>query len=301
MKTWITYPAAIILGFAANTLLGGWAPYEKLLLLSVPLLKEIALFILLPVVFVLFAGATASSRRHKETTLVFSLTIVWGLFTTLILSFAAMGATLILPFRALAGNTLQAGPPVVNQFFDFSNLKSFFLSDNAFGQFTVTSTSLVPVMILALLFGIAMRPDKEEIRPAYVVLNSFSEAMLRLARIFTTLGALFLLFISAAWFKSFDLEVLLANAFWYVISLGALMVGSVVIILPLIYRIFTLFRGGSALRVGFGAFPAMFASAITGNLFYGTTSMMALSNQNNGVRKRVTGISIPLFTIIGRG
>ncbi|MGI6466045.1 MAG: cation:dicarboxylate symporter family transporter [Sphaerochaetaceae bacterium] len=300
MKTWITYPSAILVGYAAHLLLGDWVYYDQLLQVAVPFVRELALFILFPVVFTLFAGATASARRHKETTVVFSLTVLWGLLTTLALSFGAMGLTMVFPqgFASFSGGSANS---IATNFFDFSNLKPLFLSENAFTQFTVSSISLIPVIVLAFLVGITLRPDKEEIRPAYVVLNSFSEAMVRLAKIFTVLGIFFLMLISAQWFDSLSLTSLLSNSYWYLLGLATLLVATLVVVLPIIYVIFTGFRGGSPWKVCFGAFGAMLASGFSGNLLYGTTTMMALSHQNNKVRKRANGISIPLFTILGRG
>lgn len=300
MKTWITYPVAIILGFSAQLLLGGSPYYEKLLDLSVPFVRDLVFFILFPVVFILFAAAVASTRRHKDTSAVFSLTIVWALFTTLILSFGAMFLTFLVP-QGLISFSGASGEGLITQFFDFKALRGLFLSDNAFTQFTVSSFSLLPILVVAFLVGIVMRPNKEEIRPAYVVLNSFSEVAIRLSRLFAILSALFLIVISASWFRNTNITALLKDSYWYVLALGAIALATIVVVLPLLYTIFTLFKGQSPYRIGFRAYPALFSSALAGNLLFGTTSLIALSNQNNKVRKRVAATSIPILTIIGRG
>lgn len=300
MKTWITYPAAIILGFSAHLLLGGWGPYHDVLGIAVPIANQLGLFVLFPVVFILFTSATASLRRYKDTAIVFSSTILWGLVTALLLSFLGMGLTFLLP-AGFASLPVDADAASQFAFFDLSTLRELFVTQNAFRQFTVSGTSLLPIMVIALLAGLALRPDREGIRPAYVVVNSFAESMLRLARIFTVIGAALLLFISASWFESIPLRELLPWASWYLLGLLIALIAALFILLPLLFAVMTLFKGGNPFRIVSGTFPAFLAAGFTGNILYGTTPLLALSQHNNGVRKRVAGISIPLLTILGRG
>jgi Na+/H+-dicarboxylate symporter len=155
--------------------------------------------------------------------------------------------------------------------------------------------------MLALVFGIALRPDKEAIRPAYVVVNSFAEAMMRLTRIATIMGAALLVILSANWFASIDTSGILMANLWYFIGLVIAVIASVLILLPLLFGLFTLFKGGNPYRILIGIFPAMLSVGFSGNILFGASPLIALSQRNNGVRKRVLGISIPLFTILGRG
>ena len=299
MKTRITYPAAIILGLSANLLLGGWQPYELFLGVAVPIVIQVGLYILFPVVFILFTAATASLRRYKDTLMVFSSTILWAFITTLALSFLGLLLSLVLP----GGLSLGAATGNVSgvTFFEFHSFSRMFVSENAFSQFTISSSSLLPVIMLALVFGIALRPDKEAIRPAYVVMNSFAEAMMRLTRIVTIVGAALLVILSADWFGSIDLSGIFMANLWYFIGLVVAVAASVLILLPLLFGLFTLFKGGNPYRVLVGTFPAMLSAGLSGNILFGATPLIALSQRNNGVRKRVLGISIPLFTILGRG
>ena len=297
MKTWITYPAAIIFGFAATLLLQDWQPYANFLNAVVPFAKQLGLFVLFPIVFTLFTAATASLRRYKDTIIIFSSALFWGLLTALLLSFVGMGLAIVLPFTI----NLQPGQGTVPNFFDFNSLSSLFLADNAFEQFTVASTTLLPVIVLAFIFGLAMRPDRESIRPAYVVLNSLAETMLRLARIFTVIGAALVLVISAHLFLQFPALAIFKGNLWFGLGLVAIVAVAVLVILPLLYGIATLFKGGNPYTVLFGTLGAMLASGFSGNILFGTTALIALTQQNCGARKRVTGISIPLLTILGRG
>lgn len=298
MKTWITYPAAIIFGFAATLLLQDWQPYLSFLDVVVPFAYQLGVFVLFPIVFTLFTAATASLRRYKDTIIVFSSAIFWGLITALLLSFLGIGLAVALPF------SLNLSPGTASAefaFFDFSSLSTMFIAENAFTQFTRTSSSLLPVLMVALVFGIALRPDREAIRPAYVVVNSFAEAMVRLARIFTTFGAALLLVISAKWFVEFPVLESMGENLWFGVGLSIAVVAAIFLLLPLIFGVATLFKGGNPYKILFGTMGAMLASGFSGNILFGTTPLIALTQHNCGARKRVSGISIPLLTILGRG
>lgn len=298
MKTWITYPAAILFGLAATLLLQDWLPYTEFLRIAVPIAKQLGLFVLFPIVFTLFTAATASLRRYKDTVIVYSSAIFWGLLTALLLSFLGMGLSILLPFGLHLPSTAASFDIT---FFDFSSLPRLFMAENAFEQLTRSSISLLPLIILALVFGIALRPDREAIRPAYVVVNSFAEMMMRLSRIATVMGAALILLISAQWFLEFPGITLLKGSFWFVIGLVITMIDAVFVVLPLVFGIATLFKGGNPYKILFGVLGALLASGFSGNLLFGTTPLIALSQHNCGVRKRVSGISIPLLTIMGRG
>lgn len=298
MKTWITYPAAIIFGLAATLLLKDWQPYTDFLNAIVPFAHQLGLFVLFPIVFTLFTAATASLRRYKDTIIVFSSAFFWGLITALLLSFLGMGLAIASPFVLdLPPSTSQ---PEVN-FFQFSTLSNFFITTNAFNQFTVTSISLLPILIVAMVFGISLRPDREAIRPAYVVVNSFAEAMMRLARIFSVIGAALLLVISAKWFMDFPGLLVSKGNILFGVALLTTVVIAIFLLLPLLFGVATLFKGGNPYKILFGTMGALLASGFSGSLLFGTTPLIALTQHNCGVRKRVSGISIPLLTILGRG
>jgi Na+/H+-dicarboxylate symporter len=299
MKTWIIYPAAVIFGLAATLLLQDWQLYARFLDVVVPAAIQIGLYVLFPVVFVLFTSAVASLRRYKETFLVFSSALFWGLVTAIVLSLSGMALAMFLPFEFVSpGSAPFSDYPL----YTFSSFFSLFIAENAFVQLTQSTTTLLPIMVLALVIGLALRPDREAIRPAYVVVNSFAEAMIRLARVATVIGAALMLLISAHWFLHMPTEMVLSSGN-LLFSLGLLIavVASIFLILPLLFGLFTLFKGGNPYSILLGALGAILATGFSGNMLFGTTPLLALTQQNCGVRKRVGGITTPLLTILGRG
>ncbi|MFA7018976.1 MAG: hypothetical protein WC239_08355, partial [Sphaerochaetaceae bacterium] len=120
-------------------------------------------------------------------------------------------------------------------------------------------------------------------------------------RIITIVGALFLLFISAEWFGTWKVTTLFKTNLSLFIGLALAVVAALGMLLPLLFGLFTRFKGGNPYRILFRTFPALLATGFSGSMLYGTTPLLALSQKNNGVRKRALGISVPLLTILGRG
>jgi Na+/H+-dicarboxylate symporter len=303
MKTWITYLAAVSMGYAANLLLGDLEIFKTIVGSVSPILLNLGMFLLFPLVFVLFSSGISSLRRQAETPLLFSSTILWSLVSTMVLSIFAAAVFFILPLGI--DNVSAMGSDVASlssiQAIQPSQLFSLLITKNAFFQFIMTDQVLLPLLFIAFLTGFALKPDMEIIRPAYVVMNSFSEAMLRLARVFTSIGALFLGFISSNWFLENNLEELFYVNLSLFALIGISLVAALLIIMPLLFALFTGFKGGNPYRVLFNSLGTYLAAFFTGNILFTTTSLFALNRQNNGVRKRIVGTAIPLYTIIGRG
>ncbi|MDC7244739.1 MAG: cation:dicarboxylase symporter family transporter [Sphaerochaetaceae bacterium] len=301
MKAWIIYIGATLFGFAASTLLGAWQPYISFIGFMVPIVKDLTLFFLFPLVFILFTAESASLRRHKDTSHLYLSTIFWSLATTLLLTLAAMGLAVALPkiIQFSFPVSTEALPAVERV--SFNQIRDLLFSDNAFTQFTRSTSSLLPILVVAAVAGYALKPDYEALRPAYVVTNSFAEVAMRLSRIITISLSIPVFFISAA----FTTETALIDAVYASMPLTLSFLGlsliAVIILLPLIYAVFTGFRKGNPYRLLFGALASLITSFLFMSTLESTISMIALGEHNNNVKKRISGTAFPLYTIIGKG
>ncbi len=300
MKTWILYVGAVLLGLASSLLLGSLASYQAVLQVLVPLMKEISLFILFPVVLILYTAGSASLLRHKNASILYLSTFLWALSTTLILTFLATLIVRVIPQSLILLPTAAAeGFHITKP--TFESIKSLAVSDNAFSQLILTPTHLLPVIVLAIIAGYSIKPNYEAIRPAYVVTNSFSEATLRLSKFVSLLYAFVIMVLSAQFFSMTEMTSLLAGA----LPLAGVYIGLTLLfvfgILPLLFSLYTGFRKGSPYQIIFRGFAALLSSFFFQSTLESTPTIIALSEQNNRTKKRVTGTAVPLYTIIGKG
>ncbi len=301
MKTWMLYIGAVLLGLASSLLLTTWDAYQPVLNLLVPLMKEISLFILFPVVLTLYSAGSASLLRHRNASLLYVSTLFWALSTTIILTFAASYAVYFIPegFIALPAATTSGGLQV--QIPTYESIKTLIVSDNAFSQLTVTSTHLIPMIVVSIIVGYSIKPNYEAIRPAYVVANSFAEAMLRLSKMTALLFSIPVFVLSAHFFSSTEVIQVMGDAVPLAGLYGIITLLTVFVLLPLIWGLYTGFRRGNPYRVIFRGFAALISSFFFQSTIESTMSLIALSQQNNRVKKRIAGTAIPLHSIVGKG
>lgn len=303
MKTWITYVAAVALGFSATLLLGEFELYGTIVGSLVPVLVDIGIFMLFPMVFVMFCAGISSLRRHARTAMMVGTTILWSIVTAVFLSAAAYAIYQLLPFGFENLNiiaSVSAIPDGVNQGATV-DIVSMFVGKNAFSQVILSNSHLLPIIILALLVGYALKPNIEVIRPAYVVMNSFSEAMFRLARFFAVLGALFIGLLAANYFNTVNFDELFFKNLRFFAVIGIATATGLFVLLPLLYGIVTGFTRGNPYRILFGTISALIAAFFTGNHLYSTMVLLPTTRRNNQVQKRIAGTALPLYTIIGKG
>ncbi len=301
MKTWILYVGAVLLGLASSLLLDSFAVYGPALELLVPLVREVSLFILFPVVLVLYTAGSASLLRHRNTPTLYFSTLFWALSTTLVLTFISTMVTRFLPssLLTLPSAVSAEGIDIVSP--TFESVKALAVSDNAFTQLSLRSTHLLPMIILALIAGYSIKPSYEAIRPAYVITNSFAEAMLRLSKICALLFAIPVMILSADFFSSHQLTSLLSAALPLLGVYLILTLLMLLLVLPLLYSLYTGFHQGSPYRILFRGFAGLISSFFFQSTLESTPTLIALSEQNNRTKKRIAGTAIPLYSILGKG
>ncbi|TAH58604.1 MAG: dicarboxylate/amino acid:cation symporter, partial [Sphaerochaeta sp.] len=259
-------------------------------------------FILIPLVFFSFSAGIASLRKDGKGCTFARTTVFWSVFSTLllVLSAAAVFRFLPLPFPASSSAGTDPGTFSSVGLQSFSTFLGHLTIVNPFYTLVKAEGFLLPVIIIAFFLGWFLKPNVEIIRPAYVVMNSFSETFFRLARAWAQCGAIFLFFISSHWLISVAKEgtVFVMLPFLMILGLGVLL--ALFVILPLLLAIFSLFSV-NPYRILYRMLAPALAGMFTGSIFFTTPATMSLARQNLSVQKRVSGTAIPIYTLIGRG
>lgn len=302
MKTWITYLAAAAMGLSATLLFGETVAFQQAMYIISTLLVQFGGLIFIPLVFFGFAAGTASLRKDGMGGPLVGTTILWSLITTAFL--AAIGAVVfkLLPSAFPATSTAGANASMMSGIGigSFSRIISGVFQQNPFYTLAVSDGFLLPVIFIAAIFGYAIKPNVEVIRPAYVVMNSFSEVMFRLAHIFTRIGYLFIAIFSASWFAMLWKDGTVFVAIPFMITFLTSVAVVILVILPLLYAFFTKFKRNPYRDLYRLLSPAL-AGLFSGNLLFAGPSLVASARHNLGAQKRVAGTAVPLYTLIGRG
>ncbi|MGE4453997.1 MAG: cation:dicarboxylase symporter family transporter [Sphaerochaeta sp.] len=302
MKTWISYLAATALALAATLLFGDSTVFQQLMYTITALLVQLGGFVLIPLVFFGFSSGIASLRKDGKGGVFTRTTILWSILSTLFLTITAAAVFRFFPtyFPATSSAGSSAASLSVLAPQSLSTLFEALLPINPFYTLASAESFLLPVIIIALVFGYFLKPNVEVIRPAYVTMNSLSETMFRLTRSFAILGHLFVFFAASYWFSHLQAEGTIFVAERFLLMLLSSTFAVLLIILPLLFALVTKFKV-NPYKVLYRMLAPASAALFTGSIFFSSPISIPLSRHNLGCQKRVSATAIPLYTLIGRG
>ena len=308
MKTWLTYLAAAAMGLAFElTFKDSYIFVSSMNFMAGAVLK-LGVFLVFPLAFFTMASGTASlSRRRGRTSFVCLSTVFWAILTSLLLSVAA---ALVFRLYPAAFPITSTTPKTADQYSGlYRSLSSSTasrlvaanpLTFNAFLNFIKSGDCLLPVILLALILGYAVRPTNEVIRPAYITLNSISEAMFRLAKLIARFLWFCIFFLAGAWFHALreDRSVFYSCRFIYMCLLTTLLI--LFAVLPLIYAIATGFKR-NPYRQLLRLISAAVASFFSVNYLFSQCTLYTDCRTNLGIHKNVVSTALPLHSILTKG
>ncbi len=292
MKTWLTYLAALLLAGATAFAF----PYSTGLLNAMNFLTSlfisVSIFLFIPISFITFTSGVASLRKDRALGKTVGSNILWSLVTSAVLALLAVLHVKI--FSSSIPVTSSAGGDYVSLYNEFVS------SYDITGIVTAMSTIYLPLLLSAVVFGLALTPSSDIIRPAYTVINSLSEAMYRIERAFSNFGALFVYVAGTAFFINLWQEktAFVSPSFFLDILISAMAV--IIVVLPLLYLIFTGFKKNPYQVIG-RTMSSLILAFISGNIYTAGLQNETIVRTNTGVQKRIVSVSTPLGILITRG
>ena len=267
-------------------------PLLKMMSAATSFLTGVAALLFLVVSFVTIASGTASLRKNRLGGRTVRITIFWAVVTTLILSLLgvilANGIPQIFPVSSSAGGNYT------------EVLSSFTSSIDALDAGSIIGKFFLPLVFAAFILGAALTPSSDVIRPAYTVMNSFSEAIYRIQRTAAYFGAFYVYVAGTAFFLNIWQEktAFVSPKPFVALALSVLLV--IMVVLPLLYAIFTVFRKNPYGVVGRGL-AGLLTAFLSSNIYASSLMGESLSRSNMGIQKRISSTATPLSILIARG
>ena len=267
-------------------------PLLKMMSAATSFLTGVAALLFLVVSFVTIASGTASLRKNRLGGRTVRITIFWAVVTTLILSMLgvilANGIPQIFPVSSSAGGNYT------------EVLTSFTSSIDALDAGSIIGKFFLPLVFAAFILGAALTPSSDVIRPAYTVMNSFSEAVYRIQRTAAYFGAFYVYVAGTAFFLNIWQEktAFVSPEPFVALALSVLLV--IMVVLPLLYAIFTGFRKNPYGVVGRGL-AGLLTAFLSSNIYASSLMGESLSRSNMGIQKRISSTATPLSILIARG
>ena len=292
METWLTYMAALLMSGATAYTFSSSSSLLKMMNSITSYLTGAAALVFLAVSTLTIASGVASLRKNRLGGKVAISTVLWALTTTLVLSFfgafLAQAVPQVFPVSASAGSEYSASIAT------FSSVTDPLASGSILGK------CFIPVVLAALAVGYALTPTSDVIRPAYTVMNSFSEAMYRIQRTAAYFGSFYVYTAGTTFFLTIWQEktAFAAPDSFVALILAALAV--IVLVLPLLFALFTGFRKNPYGVIGRGL-AGMITGFLSSNIYASALVGQSITRSNLGIQKRISSTSTPLSILIGRG
>ena len=302
MKTWITYIAAMLMGLATSLLFGTFTQTAGILSSVSSYMISLGVFISIPVIFITLASGTASLMKDKKGKKVFGFSLLWSVVTAIILAFAAAVVFIAKPegFPVTSSAGSAPGTLLSHVSYMMSSAGSAMYPLNAFWTLASTTRFILPLIIISWILGLALKPSADIIRPAYTTMNSFSEVMYRVSRTYTVYGFFLVFITSASFFTDVYQEKTIFAVPEYAKLLTIAAIAAVIIVLPLLYAIFTGFRK-NPYKVLYRSIASMLMGFTTYNIVAAIPDNESIARQNLGVQKRIASTATPLLSVIGKG
>jgi Na+/H+-dicarboxylate symporter len=308
MKTWLTYLAAAAMGLAFQVNFKESSFFYSAMNFMANITLKMGIFIVFPLVLVTMTSGTASLTRKKGANgFVWLSTIFWSLLTTALLSVAAALLFTAYPVAFPSTSTSSVNADTAAQLVTTLSQSTVSklnaanpLSVNLFLNLIKSSDCLIPVILVALVMGYALRPTTEIIRPAYIVLNSMSEVLFRLVKKISQLMWIAVFFISGTWYETLWADRTIFASWRFVVMFCIVGFSTLLVIIPLIYAIATGFKRNpyTQIRRLLSASAAAFFSV---NYMFSLPALYTDCRVNLGIQKRVVATALPLHSVITKG
>ena len=308
MKTWLTYLAAAAMGLAFELTLRNSAAFVSCMTIFTDVVLKLGIFLVFPLAFFSMTAGTASlSRKKGHGSFMLLSTFFWAIYTAAALAVVAAVFFTIFPAAFPVPRTSQASAQQAAGLYGAlanSTLDKLYaaspLSINAFLNFIKSSDCLLPVILIALIFGYAIRPTTEVVRPAYIVLNSLSEAMFRLAKKVAQFLWIGIFFIAGTWFDRLWTDGTVFVSWKFIVLICITGLGGIFLVLPLIYGICTGFRRNPYRQIA-RLFSSGVAAFFSVNYLFSQPTLYTDCRINLGIQKNIVSTALPIHSIITKG
>jgi len=288
------------MGFATTLLFADSTLVYSVLFSLTGISLKIGTLLFLPMVLVSLASGVASLRKDRLGGKLLVSGIVWSIVTAVILPVVAVllirAAGIAFPVSSTAGSDGSFAGLLPTA---LSEAASELLSGNIFYTIVRSTEFLLPVILFSWILGFALKPSADVIKPAYITMNSFSEVLFRIARTYTVFGYILVYCSSAFFFTQLYQEKTIFAAPRFLISYVAVCLVLTIVVLPLLFLVFTKFKR-NPWQVLFRSITPSIAALTTGSYIFAAPMMEASARHSLGVQKRAAATAVPLFNVIAR-
>ena len=295
MKIWMKLLLAAILGTALGLLLPAGSPTDGTLGILLELAVRIGRYIFLPLVFFSVSIAVFELYEDRRMFLMVGkvvLVSVASVFAAAIIG--AAGAFLLRPDRIPLVSEAAAIAPLASA----GDILLGLFPRNAFSALVSGGDGMGPLLVLAVILGLAFSFDQSVTKPVVSLFDSLSRIMYQINSFFVELLAILAILAAAANARAF-MAVLRLNLYrGLLLTVGVELLFALVIVIPLILY----FASGkkNPFRILYGLLGPALACVVSGDLFFAGGTLLKHAKESLGIRRRAGALCVPIALLLGR-
>lgn len=295
MKIWIKYLAGVLIGIAFALV----APHQNASFASiVEYLAELAIqfgrYSLYPFVFFAFSLAVFELRENRTLLRLGALTSGVIIITTILLAVTGLVSVLVTNPSRIPIFVEGASETVVVGLGE--SIMSLFPS-SAFEAF-INGLYILPLCILAGFAGAGCAVDKVSAKATLSLFDSLVRVAYSVMTFFVDIVAVGMIALSVHWVIQFR-DMLASRAFTdFVFLLLFILFFTAVILYPAIIRFVC--GKGNPYRILYASLAPMLAAFFSGDANMTLPALFRHANESLGIRRRISSITLPMFSIFGR-
>jgi len=303
MKLWMKFTLSALLGILIALLIPDNQIISGILLTFTELTLRAGRFLVFPLAFFTVAVSVCQLRRDETLGRVMAKVLILTLSTAVLYTIIAVGISFILPVDRIPILTDSEGwkseIPFRNDFYQpgFNDFLRQIIPVNAFRIFQQPGDFLLPALLFSFLLGTQLFHDREEAEPVYNLFDSFSRMFYRLNRLYISL----LVFTAFSLSYSSIRHILKISDISSYFSLIRLVLLAALFILALVQPLaFYIITKKNPFKELMTFLPAVILSLFSGDSFVNMNVMTMTLKENAGMKRKISGLTIPFFTLFSR-
>lgn len=295
MKIWLKLLIGTLLGTFLGLLLPSGSPTDATLGILFELAIRGGRYIFLPLIF--FSVPIAVFELYEDRKLgptlgKAALISAVSVFAASILG--AVGAFVLQPDRIPLVSETSAVEPLASA----GDIVLGLFPRNAFQALVSGGDGLAPLLILAVILGLAFSFDQAVTKPVIGMFDSLSRILYQINSFFVEILAVFSIAAAAYNARAFRTVLELSLYRSLLLSVAAEVLFTVLIVLPGILY----FAGGrkNPFRILYGLAGPALAAVVSGDLFFCAGTLVKHGKENLGIRRRSGTLTLPVALLLGR-
>ncbi|MBP3708823.1 MAG: dicarboxylate/amino acid:cation symporter [Treponema sp.] len=294
MKLWIKYLIGIVLGvllafvFPANS--------EPVMLAFVTeIIIRFGKYIIVPLLFFTAMTAVDKLREAKIILKTGLLSVSIIIISTVMFALIGLASILIIQLPRIP---ITADRAVETATLNIAELVRALFPSSPFETF-INGTFLLPVFLFACFSGGACTGDQIAFRPIVTLVDSLSKLCYNIATLFTELLSVGMIAVMCSWTIRFRSIIVNGTFTPLILMLFVIFIIVAFVIYPAI--IHYVCHDPRPYRVLYASLASIFAAFISGDTNFVLPINMRVGKESLGIRRRINGITYPLFSIFARG